>query len=75
MIRHGKSLLTENDKISGFEFKKWVEKYDYNGVIKESTYPSTTLEKVATANIVITSDLKRAVESARLLNPVTNYHF
>ncbi|SDN95876.1 histidine phosphatase family protein [Bacillus sp. OK048] len=72
LIRHGKSQLTENDKISGWEFKKWVEKYDYNGVIDESTYPLATLEKVATANIVFTSDLKRAVESARLLNPVTN---
>ncbi|MEH7276050.1 histidine phosphatase family protein [Neobacillus vireti] len=72
LIRHGKSQLTENDKLSGWEFKKWVEKYDYNGVIEESTYPSATLGKVAAANIIITSDLKRAVESARLLDPVTN---
>lgn len=70
LIRHGKSQLSENNKIAGLEFKKWVEKYDYLGVFEESTYPSTTLEKVAAANIVITSDLKRAVESARLLNPV-----
>jgi len=71
LIRHGKSQLIKNDKITGLEFNKWVEKYDYLGVIEESTYPSATLEKVATANIIITSDLKRAVESARLLNPVT----
>ncbi|MED4229492.1 histidine phosphatase family protein [Neobacillus cucumis] len=70
LIRHGKSLLTENDKITCLEFKNWVEKYDYNGVFKELTYPSTTLEKIATANVVITSDLKRAVDSARLLNPL-----
>ena len=67
LIRHGKSLLTENDKITSLEFKKWVEKYDNNGVFEESTYPSTTLEKIATANVVITSDLKRALESARFL--------
>ncbi|KGM45695.1 histidine phosphatase family protein [Neobacillus niacini] len=71
LIRHGKSLLTENDKITCLEFNKWVEKYDYNGVFEESAYPTATLEKVATANIVITSDLKRAVESARLLKPIT----
>ncbi|NYE07591.1 broad specificity phosphatase PhoE [Bacillus niacini] len=71
LIRHGKSQLTENDKITGLEFKKWVEKYDYLGVFEESTYPSETLEKVSTAKIIITSELKRAVESARLLNPVT----
>jgi broad specificity phosphatase PhoE len=71
LIRHGKSQLTENEKVTSLEFKKWVEKYDYLGVYEESAYPSATLEKVATANIVITSDLKRAVESARLLKPVT----
>lgn len=69
LIRHGKSLLTENEKITGREFKKWVEKYDYVGVFEESAYPSSTLEKIANANMVIASDLKRAVESARLLNP------
>lgn len=28
-----------------------------------------TLEKIASANIVITSDLKRSIESAKFLNP------
>jgi broad specificity phosphatase PhoE len=71
LIRHGKSQLTENDKITSLEFKKWVEKYDYLGVFEETAYPAETLEKVSTAKIIITSELKRAVESARLLNPVT----
>ncbi|WP_379968844.1 histidine phosphatase family protein [Ectobacillus sp. sgz5001026] len=71
LIRHGKSQLTENEKMTCMEFKKWVEKYDHNGVFKESSFPSATLKKIATANIVITSDLKRSIESARLLNPVT----
>lgn len=69
LIRHGKSLLTENDKITLFKFKKWVEKYDYNGVFQDSTYPSETIEKAANTKIVITSDLKRAVQSAKILNP------
>ncbi|WP_243450138.1 hypothetical protein [Neobacillus terrae] len=37
LIRHGKSRLTGNEKITSLEFKKWVEKYDYNGVYEEST--------------------------------------
>ena len=42
LIRHGKSQLTENDKINFAEFKKWVENYDFNGVFEESTYPEVT---------------------------------
>jgi broad specificity phosphatase PhoE len=69
LIRHGKSKCTENNLITCIEFKGWVEKYDYNGVFEENFYPSETLKKIATANIVITSDLKRSVESSKLLNP------
>lgn len=71
LIRHGKSQLIENDKIIFAEFKKWVEKYDFNGVFEESPYPKVTIEKVATAKLVVTSDLKRSIVSAGLLNPKT----
>lgn len=50
------------------EFKQWIEQYDCNGVFEENSYPADTLERIATANIVITSDLKRSIESAKLLN-------
>ncbi|MFB7305424.1 histidine phosphatase family protein [Heyndrickxia sporothermodurans] len=69
LVRHGKSLWIENKPIACQDFKNWVEKYDSNGVFEEKSYPSETLEKIGTANIVLTSDLKRAVESAKLLNP------
>ncbi|MFA9557609.1 histidine phosphatase family protein [Evansella sp. AB-rgal1] len=69
LIRHGKSQLTDNDRITCLEFREWVEKYNSNGVFKESTFPSETLERITTAKIVITSDLKRSVESAKILNP------
>ncbi|MGJ9382134.1 histidine phosphatase family protein [Salipaludibacillus sp. CF4.18] len=68
IIRHGKSQLPVNNKISCFEFKNWVEKYDNHGVFAESSFPSETIEKAKTANIIITSDLNRSVESAMLLN-------
>lgn len=32
LIRHGKSQLTENEKITCIGLRRWVEKYDYNGV-------------------------------------------
>ena len=69
LIRHGKSQLTENDKITFIEFKNWVEKYDFNGVSEESIYPSETIEKVTIAKVVVTSDLKRVYCLAEVLNP------
>ena len=69
LIRHGKSICTEINRITCIDFKDWVEKYDYSGVFEEKSYPPETLKKIATANIVIASDLKRSVESANLLNP------
>jgi broad specificity phosphatase PhoE len=69
LIRHGKSKGAENNRITCSEFKAWVEKYDSNGVLEENSYPLETLKKIETANMVITSDLKRSVESAKLLAP------
>lgn len=67
LIRHGKSQCTENNRITCKEFESWVREYDYNGVFEENSYPSETLNKITKANIIITSDLKRAVDSAKLL--------
>lgn len=72
LIRHGQSLWTENKPMTGHEFIKWVEQYDSHGVCEETFYPQTTIEKIKAANIVITSDLKRSLESAKHLKPNVN---
>lgn len=69
LIRHGKSKHIANDKINCNEFTHWVKKYDESGVFEENFYPLETLQKIEKANIVITSDLKRAIDSAKLLKP------
>lgn len=69
LIRHGKSKCIENNLMKCKEFKAWVEKYDWDGVFEENAYPLNTLKKITTANIVFTSNLKRSIESAWLLNP------
>lgn len=69
LIRHGKSKLVKNDKMTCKEFNYWVDEYDNTGVFKMDDYPSETIEKIAKANIVITSDLKRSIDSASLLHP------
>jgi len=69
LIRHGKSLWTENKPITCQEFRNWVERYDSHGIFEERSYPLETLEKIAAAKMIITSNLKRSMESAKLLNP------
>ena len=69
LIRHGKSNWTENNRVTSQQFNDWVQKYDDNGVCETNSYPSGTLEKITTANIVFTSDLSRSIESAKLLDP------
>lgn len=69
LIRHGKSLWTENNPVSCTEFKSWVQKYNRSGVYQENAYPPETLKKISAANVVFTSDLKRSIESARYLKP------
>ena len=68
LIRHGKSTLTNNVKMTCMEFKNWVDEYDNAGVFEEETYPWETIDKLANAKVVITSDLKRSIQSALLLN-------
>jgi broad specificity phosphatase PhoE len=69
LIRHGKSLHIDDNWLTCTEFKGWIEKYDRSGVSKEKAYPHPTKEKMQEANIIITSDLTRSIESARYLNP------
>ncbi|WP_088072286.1 histidine phosphatase family protein [Gottfriedia luciferensis] len=69
LIRHGKSLWTEDKPITSKEFKIWIQKYDSNGVTEEDTYPSDTLKKIEDTKVIITSDLNRSIKSAELLNP------
>ncbi|MBS4172226.1 histidine phosphatase family protein [Bacillus sp. FJAT-49736] len=69
LIRHGKSLWSENKPITCPELKSWVEKYDCNGVFEEKIYPTETLGKINKAKMVLTSDLKRAIDSTKFLNP------
>ena len=72
LIRHGKSKHIENNRVTCKEFVKWVEKYDKIGVFEEKDYPSETLTKIATASIVITSDLTKLLKSANLIIQTAN---
>ncbi|WP_102272588.1 histidine phosphatase family protein [Cytobacillus massiliigabonensis] len=68
LIRHGKSKQIENNRLSSQEFQNWVKKYDESGVFEEDSYPEATLGKAEAASLLVTSDLKRSIESASLLH-------
>ncbi|MET3194882.1 histidine phosphatase family protein [Bacillus sp. OAE603] len=69
LVRHGKSIWTENKAITSKEFKDWVLKYDLTGVFEEEIYPTETIKKITTAKVIITSDLERSIKSAEFLKP------
>lgn len=60
-------MLNENQKKNCEEFEEWVHSYNLSGVVEEKDLPPSTLQKVAHAKVFITSDLKRSIESAKLL--------
>ncbi|PGT77071.1 histidine phosphatase family protein [Bacillus sp. AFS040349] len=67
LIRHGRSQLDGKKRITFREFSDWVIQYDSLGVVEESCFPNEALKKINEANLVITSDLKRSIDSASLL--------
>lgn len=74
LIRHGTSCLNDNHRKNCEDFKKWVNNYNLSGILKEENFPEITLQKVAQANVFITSDLKRSIDSAQLLRKNKNVH-
>ncbi|MBG9544320.1 phosphoglycerate mutase [Cytobacillus firmus] len=69
LIRHGRSAQIENHRMNSKEYKKWVEAYNHLGIVEGESCSKDAIEKGATSSILLTSDLRRAIESARTLNP------
>ncbi|GLB59568.1 histidine phosphatase family protein [Cytobacillus sp. NCCP-133] len=69
LIRHGRSSHINDSPMTFPDFNEWVKKYDSYGILENETFPSGSAEIVRSASMLITSDLQRSIESARLLNP------
>lgn len=62
-IRHGRlNNVTESMTVSSFH--KWMERYDLDGIEKSMDIPIMTVEVIESAKLIVTSDQKRAVQSA-----------
>ncbi|KAF0819944.1 hypothetical protein KIS4809_1216 [Bacillus sp. ZZV12-4809] len=69
LIRHGRSAQMENHRMTSMEYKKWVDTYNHLGIAEGERGPEDSIKKGASSLILLTSDLKRSIESARTLNP------
>ena len=66
LVRHGRSAHVHTGWIDGAGFRRWREAYEAAGIVEDDT-PPRELREVAAAALVVASDVRRAIESARLL--------
>ncbi|MFK2824087.1 histidine phosphatase family protein [Bacillus sp. B190/17] len=68
LIRHGKSSHTDTMGMTCSQFSKWINDYDAAGITKELSIPQQTKKKAQEAKLIVTSNLKRSIQSAQRLN-------
>ncbi|HEK9100300.1 histidine phosphatase family protein [Bacillus pfraonensis] len=62
-IRHGR-LNNVTESMTASSFREWMERYDLEGMEKSKDIPIETIEAIESAKLIVTSDQKRAVQSA-----------
>ena len=65
LVRHGKSDLIESRILSASAFSCWVVDYNNSGILSSSK-PPLALTSLLHSYYIISSDLKRAVDSAEI---------
>ena len=70
LIRHGRTAnIHRGGWIDGAGMQRWRDDTDAVGIAAD-TFPSSALvDRVATASLIVASDLQRAIESAKRLAP------
>src|SRR5262245_20411941 len=69
LVRHGKSIEPMATMIRGRELGQWVAGFNQAGITRTPTPSAAVQELVTSAGCVLASDLKRSLESARVLSP------
>jgi broad specificity phosphatase PhoE len=76
LIRHGIPLCDHRTKIRGCDFASWVAAYESAPVDRSIPPPPELQARLATVPCIVTSTLRRAIESASLVapgRPATSY--
>ena len=67
LIRHAKVDIDNTKKIDSLSLQKWVELYDSAPIVSESLPTKDTITLAENADVVVTSTLRRAIDSAKVL--------
>jgi len=66
LMRHGQPSLTQVDKVSAFEMKRWIEEYEQSEIVEQSA-PQASAELAKSASFIVSSNAPRALTSLRAL--------
>ena len=67
LIRHGPPAVSLRQRVSGHQFRKFVERYDAARIAHQALPPIAVRRVVADADVVFASSRPRAVHTAELL--------
>jgi broad specificity phosphatase PhoE len=74
LIRHGKPIIDDLEKITGAQLAEWVQRYDHAPVDPSCYPPLPLLNTASNIRCIVVSPLRRSVESAKLLVPEFRHH-
>jgi broad specificity phosphatase PhoE len=69
LVRHGRPLVDEDSRIRGRDFDGWVAGFDQAPLDPALPPPPSLVAQAAAAHCIVTSTLRRSLESAALLAP------
>jgi len=67
LIRHAKVDSDNSQKIDALSLQKWVDEYDIAPIHSDSLPSKETVALAENADVLVTSTLSRAIDSARVL--------
>lgn len=69
LVRHGPSSVPSSERIRASAFRQFIEAEDSAGIAPTPGPPPSLRAAAAAAGVVVSSNLRRAIESARALVP------
>ena len=67
LIRHAKVDIDHSEKINADSLRIWVESYDTANIVIDSLPTQETINVAKSADVLVTSSLRRAIDSADVL--------
>lgn len=65
LIRHGKPMAAINPKLTATGFMNWVDNYN-ESIVDAESFPQEAVRQLIQTHFIVTSDLARAIDSAKI---------